>query len=315
MKSMKVFLGSAHPKLGEEVLKELGMQASKCEVVRFTNSEVKVTIQEKVEGEHCVVIQPTSNPTDTNIMELIFFADALRREGASQVTAIIPYFGYAKQNFQHRRGECVSVEVVIKMLETIGIDKIVTFDIHDEGTKGIFTIPFHHLTAFEVLASEVKKYLPSDLKVNSENIVVVSPDQGGVERAREFSKILLDDDSAQIAVVEKHRDPDQMNKIVPVGFYGEVKGKVAVIVDDMIVSGGTMLPAIDLCWQRGARSVFIAVTHHDFSFDAPQKLSGAKYSKLISSNTIPLSPDLKLPAFVEVSIASLIADEIKNISS
>jgi len=287
---MKIFSGSSNPEFAGNVAKQVGVGLSKCEIIRYTNSECKVTVMEDVIGEDCIVVQSTCNPTDEHIMELLFFVDALRRGEAKSITCVLPYFGYAKQNFQHRPGEAVSVEVVIKMLESIGTTRIVTYDIHDEGTKGVFTVPFDHLSAFGILAKSIKEEIGID---NLKHVVIVSPDQGGVERAREFSQILFPSELSEIAVVEKHRDPNKMNEIVPVGFYGNVKDKIAVIVDDMIVSGGTMRPAVELCRSHGAKKVYIAVTHPDFSIDAPKKLQDLQVDKIIISNTIPLRSEQK----------------------
>ena len=172
---MKIFTGTANPPLAEKVAKELQTALSKYEVISFANSEIRVTIQDEVKDETCVVVQPTSNPTDTHLMELLFFADALKREGAEEIIGVVPYFGYARQNIQHRKGEAVSANVIINFLEIVGFTKIILFDIHDEATLGIFNIPVTHLSALPLLAAKIRKDL------GSTDSVIVSPDQAGVE--------------------------------------------------------------------------------------------------------------------------------------
>jgi ribose-phosphate pyrophosphokinase len=198
---LKLFSGTAHPALTKEVADHLKIPLSKSEVVRFGNSEVRVRIEEAVKSSKCVVIQPTANPTDTNLMELFLFCDALRREEAKRVYGIIPYFGYARQNIQHRDGECVSANVVIRILEALGFHKIYTFDLHDEGTEGVFTIPFKNLSTFPVLSKKVKKYLGSN--TTEKDIAIVSPDQGGIERARNFGISFFGHNDFHLAVTEK----------------------------------------------------------------------------------------------------------------
>ena len=172
----KLFSGSANPKLSVEVSKLLNVPISKSEVTRFDNSEIRVTIQEKVKDDVCVIIQSTANQTDTHLMELFFFADALKRMEAKKIIAFIPYFGYARQNREHRAGESVSVNVVIRFFEEIGFNQVYTFNLHDEGTEGIFSIPFKNLSTFSILGRKVAHYLKNNK--NTEEVAIVSPDQG-----------------------------------------------------------------------------------------------------------------------------------------
>lgn len=307
---LKLFSGSAHPKLSAEVAQQLGIPISNSEVVRFGNSEVKVTIKENVKYESCAVIQPTTNPTDTNLIELCFFCDALRRSEAKRVVGIVPYFGYAKQNIQHRDGECVSVNVIIKLMESIGFSKVYAFDLHDEATAGVFTIPFKNLSAFQLLADHLKGFF-SENKVPPEDIVFVSPDQGAVEKVRHFGTYFYGTEDFHEAVIEKKRDQNVAHRAKPIDLYGDVKDKIAVIVDDMVVSGSTVAPAVDLCLERGAREVYAAVVHHDFTEAAPKIMQNTKLKKFFTTNTIPLKESEKFPKLVEVSVAKLIADELR----
>ncbi|MBI4004627.1 ribose-phosphate pyrophosphokinase [Candidatus Roizmanbacteria bacterium] len=307
---LKLFSGTAHPHLTSEIVKLLNLPISQSEVVRFGNSEVKVTIQDDVRNDICVVVQPTSNPTDTHFMELCFFCDALRRQEAKKVVGVIPYFGYAKQNIQHRNGECVSVNVIIRMLESIGFHKIYTFDLHDEATGGVFTIPFKNITAFPYLAKSVKAYFQKN-NIDMKNVALVSPDQGALEKVRIFGTAFFGTSSFEEVVIEKKRDQNIAHKAKPLGLYGNVKGKIAIIVDDMVVSGSTLLPAVDLCLERGAVQVYTAAIHHDFTENAANLLQSSHLEKFFTTNTIVLKPENKFNKLHEISIASVIADELK----
>src|SRR3990167_6808521 len=169
---MKLFSGSNNLPLSEKISKIINISLSKAEIIRFGNSEVRVRIEDDVKNDVCVVIQPTSNPTDTRLMELFFFCDALKRQEARKVIGVIPYFGYARQDIQHREGECVSANVIIRFLEAIGFHKIYTFDLHDEATEGVFSIPFKNITSYILMASHIKKYLKGSL--SEKEVAIVS---------------------------------------------------------------------------------------------------------------------------------------------
>jgi ribose-phosphate pyrophosphokinase len=308
---LKLFSGSANPKLSSEVSKLLKLPLSKSEVVRFDNSEVKVTIGDKVKNDVCVIIQPTANPTDTHLMELFFFADALKRGQAKEIIAFIPYFGYARQNREHRAGESVSVNVVIRFLETIGFSSIYTVTLHDEGTEGIFSITFKNLSAFNILGKEVAHYLKDNK--NTEEVAIVSPDQGGVERAQIFAENFFHSNNVDIVVIEKRRNMDKIHQSKALNLYGDVKGKTCIIIDDIITSGGTLVHAAEFCMKRGAKRVLACIVHHDFSPNAEKVLGSGPIEKIFMSNTIALRPEQKFKQLEEVSIAPLIADEIKKL--
>ncbi len=308
---LKLFSGSANPNLSEEVSKILKISLSRAQVFRFDNSEVRVTIKEKVKGATCVVIQPTSNPADTNLMELFFFADALKRNGAKEIIAMIPYFGYARQNREHLPGEAVSVNVVIRFLETIGFDSVYTVNLHDEATEGIFSITFKNLNAFSILGPAVARYL-KDGK-NTEKVAVVSPDQGGVERAQIFAENFFHTNNVDIAVIEKWRNLKVAGQSKALALYGKVKGKTCIIVDDMITSGGTLVHAAEFCMKKGAKRVIACIPHHDFSENAIVRLSKSPLEKIFMTNTIALRPEQKFKQLEEISIAPLLAGEIHNL--
>lgn len=304
---MKLFSGSANPTLSQKIADQLNTPLAKAEIVRFENSEIRIHIEEDVKNESCYVIQPTANPSDTHLMELFFFCDALRRQEAKKVYAIIPYFGYARQDVQHRPGECVSANVIIRFLESIGFYKVYTINLHDEATEGVFSIPFKNINAFPILAEEIKTYIGD---VSTDKVAVVSPDHGGVERARKFGDELFGHVEHSISVVEKRRDLAHIHKSVALDLYGDVKGRTAILVDDMITSGGTLRHAAQLCLDRGATRVLTAVIHHDFGPKAPAELQASAIEKVFTTDTILLRDDQKFDKLVEVSVAGVIADAI-----
>ena len=304
---MKLFSGSANPTLSQKVADKLGIPLAKAEIVRFENSEIRIHIEEDVKNENCYVIQPTANPADTHLMELFFFCDALRRQEAKKVFAIIPYFGYARQDVQHRPGECVSANVVIRFLESIGFYKVYVINLHDEATEGVFSIPFKNIDAFPILAEEIKKYIGS---VSAKTVAVVSPDHGGVERARKFGDKLFGHTEHTISVVDKRRDLQHIHQSIALDLYGDVKGKTAVLVDDMITSGGTLMHAAKLCLDRGATRVLTAVIHHDFGPKAPKQLQESVIEKVFTTDTIALKKEQKFKKLIEVSVAGLVSQAI-----
>lgn len=302
---MKIFSGSANPALGKEVSSLSSLKISPAEIVRFANSEVRVKIQTDVTDETCAVIQPTANPTDTNLMELFLFCDALRREGAKKIIGIIPYFGYARQDIQHQKGESVSATMVVHFLESVGFYKIYTIDLHDEATGGVFAIPFQNLSAMGLLAQKVARYLKT---VRKEKIAVVSPDQGGIKRAREFGHYLFGDDNFDLTVIEKKRNLDKIHQSKAIQIYGKVANKTVILVDDIVTSANTLINAADQCLKEGAYQVLAAVTHHDFAPNAPQKITQSPIKKFFTTNTIKLKDNQKIAKLVEISVAPLIAN-------
>ena len=312
----KLFSGTASTKLTQEVSQILQIPVSKAEVVRFDNSEVKVTILEDVRDASCVIVQSTSNPTDTHLMELAFFADALRRSGAKKIVAFIPYFGYARQNEQHRPGECVSMNVVVKLLESMGIDEMKVFTLHEEASEGIFSVPFEDISALDLMAKNIVETrliasLPTD-------IAIATPDQEGVERAQKFANILADllhaeQNAIEIVVTEKNRDLQHTHQSEAVNLFGNVTDKTVIIVDDIVTSGGTLINSANLCLERGAKNVYAAIVHPDFSPTAPQKLQESKIEKIFTTNSIELTDQEKFPKLQTISLAPLLAGKLRDI--
>ncbi len=312
--SLKLFSGTSNPQLSEEVAQATNASLAKVEVIRFKNSEVRVRIEEDVKHDTCVVIQSTANPTDTNLMELYLMCDALRREEARRVIGVVPYFGYARQDIQHRPGECVSSNVVIRFMEAIGFHKIYTINLHDEATEGVFSIPFKNLSALPLLAAEIKTYLQNKgTEIIPEKVAIVSPDQGGIERARKFGESLFGNNAFQLAVTEKRRDLTNMHKSKALDLYGDVKGKIAIIVDDVATSGDTLIHAAEFCMESGATGVIAAIVHRDFAPDTSTKIQNSILEAFFTTNSIALKEEYKFEKMKTVSIAKLIAEEMKEI--
>lgn len=304
---IKLFSGSNNSQLTSRVTKLSNIPLSASEVIRFEDSEVRVQIQEDVTNHTAIILESTSSPTDTSFMELFFFCDALKRGGAKKIIGIIPYFGYARQNIQHRPGEAISANVIIKFLETVGFDEVWTLDLHDEATSGIFSIVFKNLSALPILARYIKASLGKE-----KNIVIASPDQGGVERARIFGKSFFGKKESEIVVVEKERNLENIHESKAIDIHGEVKGKAVILVDDIVTSGGTLINAAELCLNKGAKRVVATFVHHDFSQKAPYKLQNSLIEKFFTTDTIFLKEDHKFPKLKEITIASIISEELKN---
>lgn len=308
----KLFSGTANPKLTEEVSKLLNRPLSQSEVIRFENSEVRVRVTEDVKNSNVVIIQSTANPTDTHLMELFFFCDALRRQEAKKVIGILPYFGYARQDIQHREGECVSVNVLIRFFESIGFHKIYTIDLHDEATQGVFSIPFKNISALSLLASKVHEYI-GKAHMNPEEVAIVSPDQGGIERARKFEEHLFDGQNPfdiPLVVIEKRRNLEKIHRSKALALYGNVNNKTVILVDDIVTSGGTLVHAAQLCLDNGAKRVLAAIVHHDFSEKAPERIQQSAIEKFFTTNTITLKENQIFSKLEEISVAPLIAAEL-----
>jgi ribose-phosphate pyrophosphokinase len=294
--------------LSNEVAHLLNITLSKAKIIRFTNSEIKVRIEEKVKDTICFIIQTTSNPTDTHLMELLFFADALKRNGAKKLIAVIPYFGYARQNREHLPGESVSVNVVIRVLEYVGFNAIFTITIHDEATEGIFSVTFKNIDGFLPLNKKISLYLKKHYP--DDKVIIVSPDQGGVERAQIFAENFFHQKNVEIAVIEKKRNLEKIHQSKALNLFGNVKNKIAIIVDDIITSGQTLVNAADLCLKKGAKKVIAAVVHPDLSPNAKETIEKSLIEKIFVTNTIQLKE--KIEKIEVVSCASLIANAIKE---
>ncbi len=307
---LKLFSGTSNQPLSQKIADTLNQELSTIEVIRFENSEIRVRVAEDVKHDTCVIIQSTSNPANRSLMELFLTADAMKRQEAHKVIAVIPYFGYARQNIQHRPGECVSVNVVIRFLEAIGVQKVYTVSLHDEATEGVFNIPFKNLSPFEVLSSSIKTYLTEKgTQISPEHIAIMSPDQGGIERARKFGEVLFGNSNFNLAVTEKKRDLEHSHESKALNLYGDVQGKTTIIVDDVATSGRTLIHAAEFALEKGSTSVIAAIVHRDFAPGTAEKLQASPLEAFFTTDTIALKDEYRFEKMREVSVGELIGEE------
>ncbi|MCB0404465.1 MAG: ribose-phosphate pyrophosphokinase [Bdellovibrionales bacterium] len=304
-KQLKIFTGTANPALAAEIAKKLDTRLARADVKRFSDGEIFVEIQENVRGTDVYIIQPTCPPVNVALMELLIMCDAMRRSSASSITAVIPYYGYARQDRKVQPRVPITAKLVADLLTAAGVSRVVSMDLHAGQIQGFFNIPFDHLYSKPVIV----EYLRSQYDL--QNVVVVSPDAGGVERARAYAKRL---DSAGLAIIDKRRTAPNEAKALNV--IGDVSGKDAIIIDDMIDTAGTLVQATDVLLKHGAKSVSAACTHGVFSGPAAERIGGSKLRQVICTNTVPLSPQIaELSQIKCLSVADLLGEAIYRIHS
>lgn len=299
---MKIFSGSSNKPLAERIAKLLRIELSQLEIHVFPDEEKRVRVIEKVLGEDCIVVQSSSINADKNYMELFFIIDALKRNGAKSVTCIIPYLGYQRQDHMFREGEAVSMEVIIKILEAVGINKLITFDLHSSRIPELFHIPVVHLSALSLFAEKIKEI------IKDSNTVLVSPDMGGIRRIKILSDEMLN--NMPYATIVKNRDLGS-GKISMSEIQGVLR-KRAIIVDDMISTGSTIVAAAELLAKKGAEEIFVFASHPVFSFDAPKLLQQSPIEKIFVTDTIAVPKEKRFPKLSVLSVAGMIATELKT---
>jgi len=299
---IKLFTGNAHKGLAKEIADDLDIPVGDATVSKFSDGEITVHINENVRGTDVFVLQPTCMPVNHNIMELLLMVDALKRASAHRITAVIPYYGYARQDRKVQPRVPISAKLVADLITAAGTNRVLTMDLHAAQIQGFFDIPVDNLYASPVLFDYVHN------KYNSQDLVIVSPDAGGVERARSFAKKL----QCSIAIIDKRREVANISQIMNV--IGEVKGKDAIILDDMVDTGGTTIQAVSALKEKGAKNVIAACTHAVLSGNAVEKVNNSVLEELIVTNTIPLdSKKEKCKKLTVLSIATLIGEAIKRI--
>ncbi len=298
---VKIFSGRANPVLAAEIAEYLGTGLSQIQIKNFSDGETYVQVQENVRGHDVFVIQPTCNPVNENLLELLLIIDALKRASANSITAVIPYFGYARQDRKTVGREAISAKLVADLITTAGANRVLAVDLHTGQLQGFFNTLTDHLYSTPVL----HQYIASkDLA----DIVVVSPDAGGVERARVYAKKL----NCPIAIVDKRRSAHNEAKVYHV--IGDVKGKTAIIVDDMIDTAGTIAASAQMLIDEGASSVYAMAAHPVFSGKAVENLKNSPLKEVIVTNTIPLRPEAQgVSKIVQLSVASLLGEAIGRI--
>ena len=299
-KKLKIFTGNANPELAKEICDYLGLPLGEAFVGRFNNGEVQIMIDESVRGKDVFIIQPTSYPVNDNLMELMVMADALKRASARHITAVVPYYGYARQDRKTRGREPITAKLVANLMQTAGITRLVTIDLHAGQIQGFFDVPVDHLFGASILA----KYINEK---NMEDIIVVSPDLGGVTRARD----LADRIGAPIAIIEKKRPEPGVAKVM--NLIGDVAGKNCIIIDDIVDTAGSLVEGAKALEEFGAKSVTAAVTHAVLTDPASERIANSNIKELIVTNTIPLPENCNLPNITQLSVAPLLGEAIMRI--
>ena len=300
-----IFTGSANPELASEVSKILGMDISHADVGQFSDGEIKVQIEDNVRGHDTFIIQSTCAPTNKNVMEIMLIADALKRSSASKVTAIVPYYGYARQDRRVRSARVpISAKVVADMFASVGIDRVLTIDLHSETIQGFFDMPADNVYATKLMVDHIKD------NNEKKEVIVVSPDVGGVVRSRALAKLLDDTD---LAIIDKRRAVANQSEVMNI--IGDIDGKVCIVPDDLIDTAGTLCNAADALKEKGAKAVKAYITHPVLSGPAIERLNNSSIDELVVTNSIPLNKEAQKCSKIRViSLASTIAECIKRLS-
>jgi ribose-phosphate pyrophosphokinase len=298
-----IFSGSSNPTLAEEVCRYLGTRLASAEIGRFSDGEIAVEITENVRGGDVFVVQSTCPPTNDHVMELLLMEDALRRASAGRITAVLPYYGYARQDRKVSPRVPISAKLVADLITTAGAGRVLTMDLHAGQIQGFFNIPVDNVYATPVLLRYIRERV-----VDDEPVTVVSPDAGGVERARAFAKRL----DANLAIIDKRRAA--ANEVAEMNIIGEVTGRIAVLIDDIVDTAGTICAAAEALRAAGAQEVFACCTHPVLSGPAIERIAKSSLKKLVVTDTIPLRDNAKqAPNIAVLSVAHLIGEAIRRI--
>ncbi len=298
---MIVMTGNANIGLVKEICDDIGVPLGKCEVHQFSDGETQVNIKESIRGMDVFVVQPTSTPVNDHLMELLIIIDALKRASAGRINAVIPYYGYARQDRKTKAREPITAKLVADLLTVAGADRVVTMDLHAGQIQGYFNIPVDHLSAISHLAEYFKDI------VKPKDAVAVSPDLGGVTRARNFANRL----DLSIAIIEKRRPKANVSEVM--NLIGEIEGKDCIIIDDIVDTAGTIVKAAAVLKERGARRVYGCATHGVLSGPAIERIEDSELEQFIITNTIPFNPKRETKKIEVVSVASLFAESIRRI--
>ena len=302
--TMAVFTGNANPQLAQDIARHLMVPLGRAAVSRFSDSECTVELLENVRGRDVFIVQPTCSPANDHLMELLVMTDACRRASAARITAVIPYFGYARQDRRPRSTRVpITAKVVANMLQAVGVARVLTMDLHADQIQGFFDIPVDNIYASPVLLGDLRQK-------NYEDLIVVSPDVGGVVRARALAKQL----NCDLAIIDKRRPKANVSEVMHV--IGEIEGRNCVIMDDMIDTAGTLVKAAEVLKERGAKKVYAYCTHPIFSGPAIERIAkGTALDEVVVTNTIPLSDNAKGCSKIrQLSVAPLIAETIQRIA-
>lgn len=300
---LRLLTGRANPELAYGICQYLGIEMGRIEVSDFSDGEIFVQIQENIRGQDVFLVQSTCHPVNQHLMELLIMADACRRASAARITAVIPYFGYGRQDRKDRPRVPITAKLVADLITAAGVNRVLAVDLHAGQLQGYFNLPVDHLFAAPVLVEYFNRHIYQDL-------IIVSPDAGGVERARAFAKRL----DASLAIIDKRRDSDNKNVAKVMHIIGDVEGHDVLIVDDMIDTAGTLVEATEALRHAGARRVFAGATHAVLSGQAMQRLAASSLQELVATDTIPLGQKGQGWEHVRVlSVAHLLGEAIKRI--
>lgn len=295
--NLKLFSLNSNPILAQEIAKVIGVELGKCSVSRFSDGEIQINIEESIRGCNVYVIQSTSAPVNEHVMELLIMIDALKRASAKTINIVMPYYGYARQDRKARSREPITAKLVANLLETAGANRVITLDLHAPQIQGFFDIPIDHLMGVPILADYFKEKQLDD-------IVIVSPDHGGVTRARKMADRL----KAPIAIIDKRRPKPNVAEVMNI--IGNVQGKTTILVDDIIDTAGTITLAANALAEHGAKEVYACCTHPVLSGPAIERIQNSKIKELVVTNTIAIPEEKKTSKIVELSVAPLIGEAI-----
>lgn len=301
MDKLAVFTGNAHPKLAKDICKYLGVSVSDALVSKFSEGEIRVKIDENIRGKDVFIVQPTCPPPNENLMELLIMCDAIKRASANRITAVIPYFGYARQDRKDQPRVPITAKLVANLLTVAGANRVLTMDLHAGQIQGFFDIPVDHLFAIEVFIAYFNKLKLKD-------IVVVSPDVGSIKMARAYAKRLM----ANLAIIDKRRYSPHETEVMHI--LGEVKGRNAIITDDLIATGSSLIEAVAAIKKAGAKSIRAAITHGVLSGPAIERINKCEDLKeLVITDSIPVTDGKKNPKIKVLTVAGLLGEAIKRI--
>jgi len=301
-KDVKIFACNSNPALAEKIAANLGMELGDSNVGMFSDGEIAININEMVRGSDVFVVQSTSNPVNNNLMELLIMIDALKRASASRITAVMPYFGYARQDRKSKARDPISAKLVADLLTTAGADRVLTMDLHAAQIQGFFNIPVDHLKGGRLLAEYYLEKFPE-----RNDVVVVSPDLGSVTRARDFAAKL----DVPIAIIDKRRPKPNVSEVMNI--IGDINGKTCILLDDMIDTAGTITNGAHALAERGAKAVYACCTHGVLSGPAMERIQNSPIEELLTLDTIVIPEERKIPKIKTISVAKLFAEAIRRI--
>ncbi|MDE6182471.1 MAG: ribose-phosphate diphosphokinase [Eubacteriales bacterium] len=300
---IKIFACNGNIKLAEQIASEIGIALGKCDVNKFSDGEISININETVRGNDVYIIQPTSYPVNDNLMELLIMIDAFKRASAGRINAVIPYYGYARQDRKVKARDPISAKLIANLITSAGADRVITMDLHCAQIQGFFDIPVDHLYGMPILTN----YYKEKFKDNKEDLVVVSPDLGSVARTRNFAEKL----DIPLAIVDKRRPKPNVSEIMNI--IGDVKNKNVILIDDMIDTAGTITNAANKLKEIGAKNVYACCTHPILSGKAIERIEESAIEELLALNTVELSEEKCIPKIKQLSVAKLISSAITRI--